>query len=179
VLYAWHPWCGRAVRVHEVISKAGGDALRCSLDGGEVGRWLELPVWMFDRSICLSARLAASPWIDCASLLALKECLARASACGVDDPRSSNASSSGAERDSCNQTRGTARATPAPPITRPASGGRAARPLRPAESAAPGGGADLATAAGRSPRDRDQADGAPARGSRKRRPPAPPAGRAP
>jgi len=179
VLYAWHPWCGRAVRVHEVISKAGGDALRCSLDGGEVGRWLELPVWMFDRSICLSARLAASPWIDCASLLALKDCLARALADGLGDVSSSNALSSGAQRNSRNQTRETARATPAPPITRPASRGRAARPLRPAKGASPAAGADLAAAAGRDPPDRDQADGVPAQQPREQRSRALPSGRAP
>ena len=154
VLYQWHPWCGRVVRVHEAISKGGGDALRCSLDDSEADRWLELPVWMFDRAICLSARLVASPWVDCAVLLALKECLARASAGRLGDARSSNASDSGAERNSCNQNRGTTDASPAPSAARPASR-RAARPLRPAEGAAPGAGADLAAAAGRSPRDRD------------------------
>ena len=132
VLYQWHPWCGRVVRVHEAISKGGGDALRCSLDDSEADRWLELPVWMFDRAICLSARLVASPWVDCAVLLALKEYLARASAGRLGDARSSNASDSGAERDSCNQNRGTTDATPAPSATRPASRRRATRPLRPA-----------------------------------------------
>ena len=97
VLYQWHPWSGRAVRVHEVISKAGGDALRCSLATNEAGQWLEVPVWMFDRGTCLSVRLAPSPWVDCAVLLALKECLARASAGRLGDARSSNASDSGAE----------------------------------------------------------------------------------
>src|SRR6516164_4800562 len=179
VLNQWHPWSGRAVRVHEVISKAGGDALRCSLATDEAGRWLELPVWMFDRGTCLSVRLAPSPWVDCAALLALKECVARALAGRLGEARTSNASDSGAERNSCNQTRGTTDATPAPSATRPASRRRAARPLRPAEGAAPGAGADLAAAAGRSARDRDQTDGAPARRPRKRRTPALPTGRAP
>ena len=179
VLYPWHPWCGRSVWVHEVICKAGADALRCSLDGRETGRWLELPVWMFDRGTCVSTRLVSSPWVDCAALLALKECLARASAGGLADPRSSNAAGSGAEMSSCNQTRGTLDATPAPSVSRPASRRRAARPLWSSEDASPSAGADLAAATGRGPSDRDRVDGAPAQRPRRRRRAAPLTERAP
>src|SRR5215208_3419676 len=31
VVYAWHPWAGRAGRLHEVITRASGVVLRCSL----------------------------------------------------------------------------------------------------------------------------------------------------
>src|SRR5499425_221977 len=79
VFYPWHPWFGRVVHVHEVIEQRAGGVLRCSLDGDGSGRWLELPQWMFDRAACLTIRMAASPRVDAAALIALKTCLANGS----------------------------------------------------------------------------------------------------
>ena len=40
VLYRWHPWSGRVVRVHEVVAKEAGAVLRCSLeDAMRGGGW--------------------------------------------------------------------------------------------------------------------------------------------
>lgn len=39
VFYAWHPWAGHAVRIHEAIEKATGDGARCSVTSN--GRLLE------------------------------------------------------------------------------------------------------------------------------------------
>ena len=33
VAYAWHPWGGQSVRVHEVIERTTGSVARCSLVG--------------------------------------------------------------------------------------------------------------------------------------------------
>jgi hypothetical protein len=58
VLYSWHPWAGCIVRVHETVEKVDGTVLRCSREGGSTERWLELPVWMFDRARCQPMRIA-------------------------------------------------------------------------------------------------------------------------
>jgi hypothetical protein len=76
-LYRWHPWAGCVVGIHEVIEKASGDAFRCSRDGDTLGRWQELPVWMFDRASCARIQLAADPQVDLAALSALMALLRR------------------------------------------------------------------------------------------------------
>ena len=35
-----------------MIDKAEGAAFRCTLDGSQVSRWLEIPAWMLDRAAC-------------------------------------------------------------------------------------------------------------------------------
>jgi hypothetical protein len=75
-LYRFHPWCGRDVVVHEVIEKAGGGAFRCSLDGSEVERRLEIPAWMFDRAACAGdAHFSANPFVSLETLDALSALL--------------------------------------------------------------------------------------------------------
>ena len=175
VLYPWHPWFGRAVHVHEVIEKRAGGILRCSLEGGAPGGGLELPKWMFDRTACLSMRMAASPRVDSGTLMALKMCLADGSGAGLP---LSNPSASGAVRSSCNQNREVAHAPQTLPST-PRSSRRAVRSLRSAGREAADPGSEVATAAGGSPRDGDQADGATARRPRTRRSPARLSGRVP
>jgi hypothetical protein len=73
VIYPWHPWAGCSVRVHELIEKSGGPVLRCSRRGFE-DRWLELPVWMFDRTVCRSMSIALR--LDVSALSALQALLA-------------------------------------------------------------------------------------------------------
>jgi hypothetical protein len=76
VLYRFHPWCGRDVFVHEVIEKAGGGAFRCTLDGSEVERWLEIPAWMFDRAACASdGFFSIDPFVRLEALEALSALL--------------------------------------------------------------------------------------------------------
>jgi hypothetical protein len=74
----WHPWFGRVVHIHEMIEQRADDMLHCSLDGDISRRWLELAKWTFDRATCLVIRMAASPRVDTAALIALKTCLADA-----------------------------------------------------------------------------------------------------
>ena len=98
VLYPWHPWFGRVIHIHEVIEQRAGGVLHCSLDGDASRRWLELPKWMFDRATCLAIRLAVSPRVDTAALIALKACLGDALGIGLCGGPLPNASGSGAGR---------------------------------------------------------------------------------
>ena len=78
VLYRWHPWSGRVVRVHEAVAKEAGEVLRCSLEGCDAGRWLELPAWMLDRVSCAPMRIEERLCVDVGALSALTAVLATA-----------------------------------------------------------------------------------------------------
>ncbi|WP_247456185.1 hypothetical protein, partial [Bradyrhizobium sp. 166] len=41
--------------VHGAIDKADDVVFRCTLDGSQADRWLEVPAWMFDRTACHDA----------------------------------------------------------------------------------------------------------------------------
>ena len=103
VLYPWHPWAGCVVHVHQAIEKVDGTILRCSRVGGGPG--LELPAWMFDRSICLAMRIVRDPYVEFAALGVLRELLAN-----VDSKHgrclSSNTPVSGAVSGARDQNRG-------------------------------------------------------------------------
>src|SRR5215211_3621857 len=45
VAYAWHPWAGRSVRLHEVIERATGASARCGLVDAPPARLQEIPLW--------------------------------------------------------------------------------------------------------------------------------------
>src|ERR1700736_649532 len=50
VLYRHHPWFGRRVCIHGTVERAGYVVFRCTLEGSQSDRWLEVPAWMFDRT---------------------------------------------------------------------------------------------------------------------------------
>src|SRR4051794_36184042 len=56
VAYAWHPWAGQLVRVHEAIEKPTGTRARCSLAGAAAVRIREIPAWMLDAAACRGVR---------------------------------------------------------------------------------------------------------------------------
>jgi hypothetical protein len=70
LLYPWHPWSGLRIGVHEAIEKPGGVVFRCDLTA-DSERWLEIPAWMFDRSVCARVHLEAEPHADLAALATL------------------------------------------------------------------------------------------------------------
>jgi hypothetical protein len=72
VLYAWHPWFGRVVFVHETIKRGGLGVLRCSPSSEEGARCLETPEWMFDRVVCCGMVRGDSPRVSRAALYSLK-----------------------------------------------------------------------------------------------------------
>ena len=82
VLYAFHPWTGCIVHIHEVIKKPSGDVVRCNRDGGATGRWLELPTWMFDRAACVAVRVHTLPRVHITALSALMALIGQASGGG-------------------------------------------------------------------------------------------------
>ncbi|WFU05857.1 hypothetical protein QA648_22110 (plasmid) [Rhizobium sp. CB3171] len=53
--------------MHEAVSK-GTHVFRCSLSGSSSGRLLEVPSWMFDRSVSGCWRSLPVPHVDLASL---------------------------------------------------------------------------------------------------------------
>ncbi|MET4236767.1 hypothetical protein ABIA85_010088, partial [Bradyrhizobium sp. LA6.10] len=58
------------------VDKAGDVAFRCTLDGSQADRWLEVPAWMFDRTACPEAELlAARPFDSITALAALSALL--------------------------------------------------------------------------------------------------------
>ena len=109
LLYPWHPWVGLRVCVHEAIDKSSGSIFRCTLSGSDAGRWVEIPAWMFDRSICAKLRVAGDAHADLAALTALAVLLRH-----VLNDRfvSPNAPLSGVAGLSHDSNRGEAHATP-------------------------------------------------------------------
>jgi hypothetical protein len=79
LFYLWHPWFGQLVHVHEALAK-GRDIFRCSLSGASFDRLLEVPAWMFDRSVSGYWRSPPVPHVDLASLHALARLLEGANA---------------------------------------------------------------------------------------------------
>jgi hypothetical protein len=68
ILYRLHPWFGRHVFVHEVVNKAAASSVfRCTFDGSEIARYLEIPAWMFDRAACAGdGHFAVEPFVSLA-----------------------------------------------------------------------------------------------------------------
>ncbi|MGY3079213.1 hypothetical protein ACVWZZ_005621 [Bradyrhizobium sp. LM6.10] len=108
VLYRYHPWFGCRVCVHGAVDKAGDVAFRCTLDGSQADRWLEVPAWMFDRTACPDAEpLTARPFVSIDALAALSALLDLA----LKDRTPSAAPLSGASRGSHGQNRGATHVT--------------------------------------------------------------------
>ena len=102
LLYRYHPWSGRRVCVHGAIEKADGVVFRCTLSGSEADRGLEIPAWMFDRTVCPDQE---APFVSMGALAALSTLLDLALKDGV---ASSNVPLSSASRTSRDQNRGEA-----------------------------------------------------------------------
>jgi hypothetical protein len=76
VLYRHHPWFGRRVCIHGTVDKAGYVVFRCTLEGLQADRWLEVPAWMFDRAAYPDpGLLAAQPHVSIEALAALSALL--------------------------------------------------------------------------------------------------------
>src|SRR3954468_18418253 len=161
LFYPWHPWSGLSVYVHEVIERGRDVALRCRL-GGDAGRCLEVPAWMFEPAACMRVRLASQPQVGVGALFALGRLLTE-----VSGGRPMDASAIAAAGDSPEQHRGEVDATlprsPPGEVGKPNSAIRTVRPAR--GSQRPGRGGLAGTARGDAP-DPDRPAGAPAGGAR-------------
>ena len=78
VAYAWHPWFGRSVCIHELTVRTSSVVARCSLDGAPPGALQEIPGWMLDSGACSSMRAAAEPVAALPALAALAALLSEA-----------------------------------------------------------------------------------------------------
>ena len=76
VVYGWHPWAGRAVRLHEVIRRAAGTTARCTLVDAPAVRLQEIPVWMLDPVACGAMRATPQPIAALSALMSLRILLA-------------------------------------------------------------------------------------------------------
>ena len=95
VVYAWHPWAGRSIRVHDVVERAGSAAARCSLVGAPVDRLQEIPVWMLDAASCRWMSASATPAATLSALEALRSLLSQVMAGTATAPSEGTAIASG------------------------------------------------------------------------------------
>src|SRR5258706_13209790 len=103
VLYRHHPWFGRRVCIHGTVDKAGYVRFRCTLEGSQADRWLEVPAWMFDRTAYPApGLLAAQPYVTIEALAAVSALLDLA----LKDQTPSAVLLSSASRASHDQNRG-------------------------------------------------------------------------
>jgi hypothetical protein len=165
VIQRWHPWAGCVVHIREVIKKASGDMVRCSRDGGASGRWLELPVWMFDRASCTAIHRAATPQADLAALRAMMALLQGMKGAGA---ASLNARLSGAVLGSHDPNRRDAHATVDEPPSRSSARTATAGVVR-TDKPQRRGNAGMALPSRRDTPSRDASRGAPDPRSRERR----------
>jgi hypothetical protein len=89
VRFPWHPWFGLRVGLHEAIERSSGVVFRCTLSSSDVDRGLEIPGWMFDRSVCARVSLMTDSQADLTALTTLAALLRQVLNGGV---ASSNAS---------------------------------------------------------------------------------------
>ena len=75
VCYAWHPWSGRAILVHEVFERSAGAVARCSLAEAPAVRVQEIPAWMLDAAACGPMRVAVEPVVAWRALTELRTLL--------------------------------------------------------------------------------------------------------
>src|SRR4051812_16271982 len=155
VVYAWHPWAGRPVRLHEVIERATGASARCSLVDATIARLQEIPTWMLDASACRTARTTAQPVAALSALAALRALLS-------DAMRRAPTGAAIASPEPC----GDRHATPLSPASKAAPSTRP-RSDEPAGDASYSAG--LVRSAGAGAADADGASDPPARRARQRR----------
>ena len=99
---------GRRVCIHGTVDKAGYVVFRCTLEGSQADRWLEVPAWMFDRTAYPDpGLLAAQPHVSIEALAALSALLDLA----LKDQTPSAVLLSGASGASHDQNRGEIRVT--------------------------------------------------------------------
>ena len=168
VLYPWHPWTGRLVHLHEAIDRAAGGVVRCTVDGDLTGRrTLELPIWMFDRAICVGVRMAPAPQVDLQSLSDLAALLAATSRSVIPAACPSTLSTSSVTRESHHQNRGETDAPPSSSSSRRPRRTRSTRPVPGATVGEPDLGI-LGEIADRDATNADQPDGPVADGTWRR-----------
>jgi hypothetical protein len=92
VAYRYHPWHGQRVLVRGEARRSGGVVLQCVRDELKGFPTLEIPEWMFNSRVCGRMKPAEFPYVDCATLSALKYLLSTATESSELGPDTSAAS---------------------------------------------------------------------------------------
>jgi hypothetical protein len=156
VAYAWHPWAGQVVRIHQVVERTSGSVTRCSLVSDGISRAQEIPLWMLDAVSCQTMRRSAHPVADLSALMALRGLLSDLATKDYRKPAIA----------SPDQNRGDRHATPPPPNPQAEPSARLPR-SGPAGGAQPKPGVELVT--GTDTACTDRSGDAPACRTRRRR----------
>ena len=152
VVYSWHPWAGRTVRVHELMERGAIASARCSLPGATPVRIRELPLWMLDAAGCRTMRVEAHPMATHCALAALDALLSAERKRYESEPEAS-AIASPESRGDRHGTSSSSNLQPTP-STRTRTGKYSHKPVQPAS---------LDGAAGANATNADRAVDAPAR----------------
>ena len=83
VAYAWHPWFGRSVVIHDLMVRSSGVFARCRLDGAASGALQEIPRWMLDPGACSPMRAMAVPVVSLPALATLAALLSEVLTCAA------------------------------------------------------------------------------------------------
>jgi hypothetical protein len=75
ICYSWHPYHGRAMRVHASLVKRGHAVAYCSLEDAPACRALEIPLWMLDVAACCKTQASKPGFASAQSLRDLQEVL--------------------------------------------------------------------------------------------------------
>jgi len=80
VCYPWHRWYGRNVLTRKAGGMHADAAYFCRLPETPIDTMLvEMPRWMFDAAECSTMQLVEWPYVDCVTLLSLKNTIAEQS----------------------------------------------------------------------------------------------------
>ena len=83
VAYAWHPWFGLSVVIHDLMVRSSGVFARCRLDGAASGALQEIPGWMLDPGACSPMRAMAVPVVSLPALATLAALLSEVLTCAA------------------------------------------------------------------------------------------------
>ena len=77
--YPWHPFFDKTFDIHLHFSRASTETYRCRPSGQPEQMRLDMPVWMFDSSLCSKMELSEKPYCCLDSLKQLLLLLSEAS----------------------------------------------------------------------------------------------------
>jgi hypothetical protein len=101
VLYPWHPFYGRSLRITGQRNRRGTIVFVCTPDEVNTPSVLEIPGWMFDDAVCCQFRPASVVSVDLSALRGLRALLEGGSGYGNDvieaQHRSTNSGGSDAQ----------------------------------------------------------------------------------
>src|SRR5215471_5914707 len=75
VVYPWHPFHGHEVIIHGERNRRGTTVFSCSIVDDQTATPVEIPVWMFDTSVCCAFRSALAGKVTAEALRSLRRTL--------------------------------------------------------------------------------------------------------